>query len=426
MPRWVALLLLLLTACGASTRGMRPDSRSSGGSGPVAVERRMFEVAVGALGREVSISPRPREAARRLFADALPPRAYAARLSLGVVSKADVGRDPLLASSADLSLTRAYGHWCERKGGPRDCLRLLEEGPALDEEGRRTLAFQMALDSVWDETAEALKDLTDRDAIVAMLATTGAVYFGLWLLPEPVTKGVAAVLTVGLIAYLGWDTVWSLIQGFRVMAARGRDATSFGEIRDAGERYGAVMGKNAARVFLLLTTAALSGTAQTLAARLPTLPGAPGAALVGVGQGGLRLAAVETVAVSSVGVVSIAVDSTVVAMTADTGVHEHHIASNKWWDSTKNGGPWSPRFQRLFDRAGLSLDDPANKVRVQGHKGPHPREYHEEIFDRLTEAMRDCAGMTECREALRRTLEKMAGEINTPGTRLNQLVIRRE
>ncbi|MGE6761595.1 AHH domain-containing protein [Corallococcus interemptor] len=56
-----------------------------------------------------------------------------------------------------------------------------------------------------------------------------------------------------------------------------------------------------------------------------------------------------------------------------TSAHEHDIATIKWWDATNLGGPWSPRIQKLFNRAGMSLDDSANKVRVPGHKGPHPQ-----------------------------------------------------
>ena len=55
----------------------------------------------------------------------------------------------------------------------------------------------------------------------------------------------------------------------------------------------------------------------------------------------------------------------------------HHIATNKNWDSPARGGPWSPRFEKLFKKAGMSLDDAANKVAVPGHRGPHPEAYHE-------------------------------------------------
>ena len=34
-------------------------------------------------------------------------------------------------------------------------------------------------------------------------------------MPEPFSKGVAAVMTASLIAYVGVDTFWSLIVGFK-------------------------------------------------------------------------------------------------------------------------------------------------------------------------------------------------------------------
>jgi hypothetical protein len=384
----------------------------------------------------------PREAALHLFGDSLRQDAWSnLRGHLGVVSLEEPRRGRLLVSeepTADTELVSAYGRWCKRKGTPEDCLCLLEQNLTLDEEAKRTLAFHIALDSVWEETVEALRELTSKEAMIAMLATTGAVYFGLWLLPEPVSKGVAAVLTVGLIAYLGWDTVWSLIQGFRVLAAQVKAATTFDEIRNAGERYGKVMGKNAARVFVMLATAALGSTAQTMAAKFPTLPGSAQASLVGVEQAGFRLAAVgeiEAVAVSSGGVVTITLGPGAVDVPArsssaaategvDAKGHEHHIATNKWWDAINKGGPWSPRFKRLFDQAGMSLDDAANKVRVKGHKGPHPEEYHREVFKRLNGAMEGCSSLQQCRESLTNALRNLAVEISTPGTKLNKLITR--
>ncbi|RKH07081.1 AHH domain-containing protein [Corallococcus carmarthensis] len=446
--RWVPLLLTLLVGCSTSTRAVRLDT----GRGellvytpttdvePVKLDDEEFSEAVQKLGRHVPVSAQPREAALRVLAEALRPRAYSqVRARLGLVSVEDPQRGRLLPqeeTDEGSEMASAYGRWCKRKGSSGDCLHLLENGPTLDEEARRTLAFQIALDSVWDETAEALKDLTDRDAVVAMLATTGAFYFGLWLLPEPMSKGVAAVLTAGLIAYLGWDTVWSLIQGFRALAAQAQVATSFDELRSSGEQYGKVMGKNAARVFILLATAALGSTAQTLAARIPTLPGSAQAALVGANQGGFRLAAVgqvEAVAISSEGVVTIALDPEAVAMTArgtsaaasgpvTADVHEHHLATNKWWESTASDGPWSPKFQKFFDQAGMSLDDAANRVPIKGHKGPHPKEYHEAVYERLRDAVEDCSTLHQCREALTKALRVLAEEISTSGTKLNKLV----
>jgi hypothetical protein len=450
--RWGTVLLLVVlagTGC-ATSQVVRLDT----GEGPpivytpradvepVELDDEEFKGAIQKLARTAPLSSHPREAALRLFKPG-DYRAYShVRGYLGLVSVEDPQRGCLVVpqgTDESTEMASAYGRWCQRKKLPGDCLHLLDEGLTLDEEGKRTLAFRLALDSVWDETAEALKDLTDKDAMITLLATTGAVYFALWLAPEPLlSKGVAATLTVALIAYLGWDVVWSLVQSWRVLAKEVKEATSFDEIRNAGEKYGEVMGKNAARAFVMLAMAALGGTAHTLATKLPTLPGSARAVLVGARQGGLRLAAageVEAVAVSSSGVVTIELESGVVAMTARgtsaaaTGPvgsegHEHHIATNKWWDSTSQGGPWSPKFQKLFDRAGMSLDDAANTVRVPGHKGPHPQEYHEEIYERLRAALGRCRSSQQCREALVGELRDLAREISTAGTPINNLVTR--
>ena len=54
----------------------------------------------------------------------------------------------------------------------------------------------------------------------------------------------------------------------------------------------------------------------------------------------------------------------------------HHIATVENEKSTARGGPWTQRFKDIFDKAGLSMEDQANKVALEGHKGPHPQAYH--------------------------------------------------
>ncbi|MBN8229903.1 AHH domain-containing protein [Corallococcus macrosporus] len=438
MPaRWLCVLwVLFVTGC-ATSHALRLDT----GEGrtreytprtdtpPVALDEDTFEDTVRTLARGAPVSMHPRREALRL----LNPRAERPRASLGVVSVVDPRQGRVRVAQTGTKLEAAYGRWCVRKRQSGDCLRLLDRSLTLDEEGKQTLAFRIALDSVWEETAEALEGMVDPEAMVTLLATTGAVYFSLWLVPEPLlSKGVAATLTVALIAYLGWDTVWSLIQGWRVLAAEVKDAETFDEVRDAGEKYGEVMGKQAARAFVMLAMAALGGTARTLATRVATLPGSAQAALVGAEQGGFRLVAaaeVSAVAVSASGAVTIALAPNAVAMSAKgpnipapVEVRVHHIATNKWWEATRDGGPWSPKFQELFDRAGMSLDDEVNTVRVAGHKGPHPEAYHKAVYKRLRDALGRCRTILTCREALVEELQSLGQEISTQNTPLNLLV----
>ncbi|WP_422724028.1 AHH domain-containing protein [Hyalangium rubrum] len=74
----------------------------------------------------------------------------------------------------------------------------------------------------------------------------------------------------------------------------------------------------------------------------------------------------------------------------------------------------------------MSLNDPANKVRVRGHVGPHPQEYHEEVFERLRRAMQDCSSIQRCQQALRAELRELAQEIAAESSYLNKLVTRSE
>ncbi|WP_342742557.1 AHH domain-containing protein [Stigmatella erecta] len=52
----------------------------------------------------------------------------------------------------------------------------------------------------------------------------------------------------------------------------------------------------------------------------------------------------------------------------------------------------------------------------------HPRRYHQLIFDELLEATAACRSVVDCRAVLTAQLRRLAKQIATPGTELNQLV----
>jgi hypothetical protein len=151
--------------------------------------------------------------------------------------------------------------------------------------------------------------MVEPGAVLAMVVWSVAVYLLLWTVPEPFSKGLAAALTVGLLAWLGAETVWGLLSGWgRLVEEAGRAAT-FEEVEEAGARYGRVLGENTARVLVMLAAAAVGGTAA-LASRLPKLPGFAQASVQAEAQTGLRLATVaevESVAVAGEGTFSLMV-----------------------------------------------------------------------------------------------------------------------
>ena len=441
----VTLFLAMLSACGTA-RVVHVDAGQDPSiihiprtdeARPVELGAAEFTEALAKEARQGILPTNPEKAARELLE--VPPRSgwYGYSQREGLVP---LDRQPPASrwAQVDVRMTQEYLRFCSAIGTPGDCRRALMNSPVLTGDGRYALAMSFALDAVLPEMMDAFKGMADPEVIKASILWTMTLYAAMWLAPEPVfSKGLATVVTASFICYIGVDTFWTLIQGWRRLVEIADLATSFSELRVAGERYGEVMGKNAARAFALLLTAAIGQTASSFSAKVSTLPGSAQASVVGAARVRIRLAEVAqvgSVAVTADGI-TIALAPNAVASTteslrgaASTPVDEegpeHHIATNKWHDATHSGGPWTPQFKQLFDKAGMSLDDPANKVRIKGHKGPHPREYHEHVFEVLSDATRTCRDMRQCRASLTKALGRLRQQLEAEGTFLNKLVTR--
>ncbi|NTX05658.1 hypothetical protein [Myxococcus sp. CA040A] len=316
-----AFLLALMTACGTARVPHTVSSEDAvdawysqrvvplGGADtePVEVDKEAFTRAVARLAREVRpgrISP---EAVRQLLERV--PDSEPATSSVGggrVYRMAPLEVRPETAGEAELK--REYLRWCQRAQGGGDCLRLLVDGPVLGSEDRYAVALALAMGSVLEETRHSLRDMADPAAVLSLVLWSATLYFVLWALPEPISKGVGAVLTVGLLAWLGVDTVWGLMQGWTRLMKEAEQAKTFGELEEAGETYGRVMGENTARVLVMLVTAAVGVGAGKLSKKMPGIPGYTQAAAQAEAQGGARLATVaevESVAATSEGAFSI-------------------------------------------------------------------------------------------------------------------------
>ncbi|WP_338023757.1 hypothetical protein [Archangium primigenium] len=312
------LVLSLQVACATVPRtaplGDRPIHDAAGvllepdavATRPVSIERAAFQHALRGLVRDMRADGSPRLAAHdRLKTEpSSPDEVETVGMAGEWLLEADGDRThtfvPLrqtgpvpLTPEAEESLRTGYLRWCEHQGGG-DCLGLLDDGPYLRADDRRTLALALALGSVLDETREALtREVLDARALVSLVVWTAAVYCAMWAVPEPTLKAVAATLTVLLVGWLGVDTVWSLMDGWARLTRSAHDASTFEDLRAAGGAFGAVLGEDAARA-MILAVATLSGrTAGELAARVRSLPGYRLAGAQWKAQGGA--AVLETV-----------------------------------------------------------------------------------------------------------------------------------
>jgi hypothetical protein len=227
-PCLAAVLLVLLAGCRSATHVVRLDTGQGaarvhmprGGQQPVKLGKEQFKAALAKHGPDVKPAAHPLRHARQLMFEA--PWQYEEYLKwTGRHLEPDAPPGQVRPGPQSLDeFTRDYLNWCGRRrpgATPGDCLRLLTEYALLDADGRYTLAMAIALDSVWEETGEALGQMVDREAVLTTVTAAMALYMMLWVLPEPTSKGLAAVLTAGLMAYLGVETLWTLIGGWVVL-----------------------------------------------------------------------------------------------------------------------------------------------------------------------------------------------------------------
>ncbi len=169
-------------------------------------------------------------------------------------------------------LTRSYGRHCEQRGTRGDCFTLLEDGPYLQEDDKRSIAMALAVGPALEGVDAEVRAMLDPTRVLATLSISITAYMALLAAPDPMlTKGVAAGAALLLWGYLGFE-LFDLIRAYRRLSEEAARATTFEELREAGERFGRVIGPNSVRILVLVGTAAAGETAA-LAARAPKLPG---------------------------------------------------------------------------------------------------------------------------------------------------------
>jgi hypothetical protein len=405
-------VVLLNTGAGRPLKYESPTADRS-----VQVSADEFEEALQRLVLEVPLSLRPAQAGRLV-------RASSHGATLDTVWRSALHRD--------------YGRWCGAHHAPSDCLSLLEDGLGLTATDKLTVALGLSMEPMREGIANAVEATLTPHFFYAVIVTGLASWVALAAVPEPVFTKAAAVLAGVLLAYVGVAQFLEVVKACFTFKQATDRATTFEELDEAGQRFGRVLGVNGARVFILAVTVLVSkGTAEGaawLASRLPLLPGFSEAAALGASQVGFRLENVGQLSAVAVvdGTVAVTLAPTAVAMAAlgpgsdgiqgDTEGQVHHICTDKNEQSPAKGGPWTQRFQRLFAKAGMTLKDRANLIRIRGHEGAHPEEYHREVYRRIDYALRNCKGASQCQEVLLEELNRLAKELMTPGNELRQWV----
>ncbi len=435
-----ALFLAVLVGCTTTQPGIRVDSGAEGETliyiprtataEPVEMTPEQVTEAIRRLAREVRLTGSPRETVERLFQLGALHGDYLYLLGERKLVPLESGV-PLegALTEGEQKLVSRYKAWCRSAQGVEgDCLGALVGGKYLDMQGRYMLAMALSKSPVLEEFQKALGDMVSMRAVLQAAIGTVVTLLVLLAMPEPVTKFVAAWATTALVLWVGAFTLYNLVKGWFELMEEMKTATTFEEIREAGEKFGRLVSREAAQAFAMIVMALLTHTAKGFAEQVATLPGSAQVSLHAAEQEGILLSevgAVDSVAVTDDGF-TVALAPGAVAMAASGGrrnrVENHHIGTNANEISTLRGGPWTPRLKRLFARAGMRLTDEENIVPIKGHKGPHPQRYHEIAYERMDRALGDCSSIGECREKLTDALKKLAREISTPGTELNRLV----
>ncbi len=341
----------------------------------------------------------------------------------------------IVDSGSSSSLETLYSRICPDAD---DCLTLVGgTGLTFSRKDRTLMALSFALDTVWESVEAEVGKVLNPVALKAMVTSAALTVLLTMALPEPVTKVIAVALTAAMVAYLGVVPVWEIGRGFGRLWDDAGKAMSVIELQDIGHRFGKVLGPNGTRVLVLVVMAALGGK-SAMAAQGPKLPGFPQAALRAQAESGFQLGAalnggVTSIAMPAAGVLNVALAPGATAALAmysdgrypgDAEGPVHHICTNKNLISAASGGPWTPLCEKIFKRAGMNLEDAANKVRLKGHEGPHPERYHKEVMDRLERAVERCRTTETCRAKLERELANIANELLTPGSPLRSFIVK--
>ena len=184
---------------------------------PVALKEEEVQQTLRTLARQVRLTGTPRETAERAFQ--MDPVTGYYRFLPREKKLVPMGGGPHLdgaLNKEELELAERYRLWCQSAYGfYGDCLGgALVEGRYLDMQGRYVWALAMSKSPVLDEMKKALGEMVNVQALISsVLWTLGSMLLILAL--NPVAPALVAALGVGVILYVGYNTLYTLVRDCR-------------------------------------------------------------------------------------------------------------------------------------------------------------------------------------------------------------------
>src|SRR5205823_1825294 len=105
-----------------------------------------------------------------------------------------------------------YQRLCSSRGKSPDCLNLLQDG-SFSTDDRQSVATSIAFHSILAGVARELGRAVDPDQVYAMVTCAMVGFMVTLAFPDPITKILLAALALTVIAYIGWDTFYSIKEG---------------------------------------------------------------------------------------------------------------------------------------------------------------------------------------------------------------------
>ncbi|MFL5353980.1 AHH domain-containing protein [Archangium sp.] len=320
--------------------------------------------------------------------------------------------------------------------------------PSSLENSRWFQALKLSPRYMGEGVREAALAMLSSPAVAYSLAVSMMLYMAAWAAPEPVfSKAFAAAVTLGLLMTYSATELYTVGMACLNLYREAEAARTPEQLEAVAERFGKAMGGVGFRVLVTVAGAKLAKGLPEVprggmwgrlspprfafaggASRGSFIVGAGTRAQVSVANGTVVLMGVSAGTTSAAASAAVAASRTTGACREEPGKDDaksHHIATNKNDVAEVRGGPWTPVFEDVFEKAGMSLVDPANIVHLVGHQGPHPEEYHREVYRLLSDAVDKCQTRAECKRKLIEALDEIAGNICKPGSKLNKLLTRK-